>query len=153
MRNVFLRFCSALTGFSAAELEGSGLVDAYQDLLDTTLGFELAAKFYVLAASVVSAGSDTAQADRIVAQVLPDPVFWPVAEGLLTLWYVGWWKALPNDWYTAQNLPVPSAGNSGLAHVPFASAYTEQLSYRAASAHPPGVKPTGYGSWSLPPVF
>ena len=34
-----------------------------------------------------------------------------------------------------------------------AQAYTAQLAYRAAGAHPPGANPTGYGSWSLDPVF
>lgn len=152
MRNLFLQLSSDLTGFSAAELEGTGLVDTYQSLIESVLGPALSAKFHALA-EVVTTGDEATRTQQITTQLVPDAVFWPVAESLVRLWYLGSWKALPDQWYAAQNLPPPKAGDSGASHVPSGASYVEQLSYRAAGAHPPGAKATGYGSWSLPPVF
>ena len=59
----------------------------------------------------------------------------------------------PASWYQGANSPVPPGVTPGTPATLPAQAYTAQLAYRAAGAHVPGANPTGYGSWSLDPVF
>jgi hypothetical protein len=151
-RAVFLDFCSVITGYSNFILEGTGLVDTYQELIETVLGPKLSSEFYGLAKSVVSHPNIDERENQVRTSVLSSSTFWPVVSGLIALWYLGTWAQLPDRWYAAAGLPVPGPNDPGRTHVPTPGAYTEQLSYRTAVAHPPGAKPTGYGSWSTPPV-
>jgi hypothetical protein len=151
-RPIFLRFCSEITGYTCFKLEGTSLVDTYQKLLEDVLGSKLE-EFYNLIESVVSLEKPEQREEKISATLLPPSIYWPVVSGLISLWYLGYWSRLPDSWYLATGLPVPGPNDPGRTHVPSAAAYTEQLSYRTAGAHPPGAKPTGYGGWSIPPVF
>ncbi len=90
---------------------------------------------------------------RIRTSLLPPSKFWPVVSSLIGLWYLGIWTQLPDSWYAATGLPIPGSNDPGSTHTPSQLAYIEQLSYRTADAHTPGAKPTGFGSWSTPPVL
>jgi hypothetical protein len=153
MRDLFVQFCSEITGFPDASLEGTGLVETYRKLIEQVLGDELVTQFYDLVELIVRLEGVEARQKQIVASVLPSTIFWPVTSNLISLWYLGVWTQLPATWYQAQGLPLPGTDDAGKTHVPSDSAYVEQLSYRVAGAHPPGAKPTGFGSWSIPPVF
>lgn len=147
-RSLFVDFCSIITGRSGLELLGTCLVDTYQDLLSQILGPKLS-DFYDLASSVVKAPGDREEAAQAI---LPASTFWPVITSLMGLWYLGTWTQLPDQWYAQAGLPVPGLNDAGHTHTPSALAYIEQLSYRTANAHPPGAKPTGFGSWGLQPA-
>lgn len=129
-RRLFLDLCSELTGFSRFELEGTGLVEAHQKLLEGVLGEPMSERFYALAAAVLSSDAAADREQKIRETLLPPAPFWPVVSSLITLWYLGTWDG----------------------HTPSPLAYVEQLSYQAAHAHPPGAKPTGWGSWAKAPV-
>jgi len=152
-RKTFLHFCGAITGYSPLELEGTGLVDDYQELLEQVIGQALVLEFYNLAAPIVALEDPAARDERIRSAILPSSVFWPIVANLISLWYLGFWNTLPDSWYTLTGWPKPGPGEVGFGHVPSAKAYIEQLSYRTAGAHTPGAKPTGFGSWAIPPVF
>jgi hypothetical protein len=150
-RSKFLQFCSDITGYSTAQLEGTGLVDTYLALIDSVQGPK-APGFHELVAKVGAVPADDREA--FIRDVLAGTDLYPtVIRALISLWYLGVWTQLPNDWYTAAGLPKPGPSDPGFTHVPSSTAYIEQLSYRTASAHSPGARPTGFGSWSLPPVF
>ena len=149
----FLNFNAEITGYSAVDLEGTGLVAGYQQLLEGALGENLTKQFYALANGVLAYKDPAQRENEMRTKVLPSTIFWPIVANLIALWYLGTWTVLPDTWYIATGMTKPGVGEPGSTHVPSAQAYIEQLSYRTAGAHTPGAKPTGYASWSIPPVF
>lgn len=98
----FLNLSCRLTGFDAATLQGTGLVEAYHDLVLESLGEEGLQ-------GLTDGGSG--------------------ARRLIRLWYTGHWDGAMVS----------------------AAAYRAGLLWRAIGVSPPGARPPGYGSWSLPP--
>jgi len=151
-RRTFLHFSAELTGYSTGDLEGTGLVDAYQALLEDQVGKDPAAQWYATARRVLRCRSSRAREHAMRVDVLASPILWPVCTALIVLWYQGVWS-LPPSWYALTHATPPRGTVPGVPLVPSAAAYTRQLAYRAAGAHPPGANPTGFGSWAIPPVF
>jgi hypothetical protein len=151
-RDVFLSFCSEITGFSRFDLEGTGLVDTYHQLLQKILGARLSEDLALIVSDVLIYPASSAARRQAFQQSLMAPsLFPPVVSNLILLWYLGIWNRLPDTWYGAMGLPIPGASDAGNTHVPSLSAYTNQLSYRTAFANSPGSNPLGYASWSYPP--
>jgi hypothetical protein len=152
-RKSFLLICSEITGYSGFELESTGLVDAYYQLLSRILGPQLAEEFARSIDDVLMTSPDTPENQAAFDQGLGPPSrFWPVISALVVLWYLGIWNQLPDSWYATVGLALPSESDAGRTHVPSELAYIEQLSYKTADAHPPGAKATGFGSWSWKPT-
>jgi hypothetical protein len=150
-RQLFVELCSELTGYSCVELEGTGLVEAYQQLLEDVVGTTVATEIHDHAEVILA--SEVADRPGKLHQLLLQPSrYASVMSSLLYLWYLGTWNRLPDSWYHETCLRFPGSDSLGNTHVPSALAYVEQLSYRTALAHPPGAKPTGWGSWSREPV-
>ncbi len=151
-RDTFLAFCSEITGYSAVELEGTGLVDTYHQLLLKVLGEALSENLGLLVSDVLSqpAGSD-ARRKAYQSSLMAPSLFQPVVANLIQLWYLGVWTRLPDTWYGAVGRPIPGAADAGNTHVPCITAYTNQLSYRSAFTNAPGSNPLGFASWSYPP--
>lgn len=120
----FLELSCRLTGFEAGTLQGTGLVEAYHDLLLQSLGEE---RFRWLVEG------DAAAASRQVGPEAPAAPQGPggdaLARRLIRLWYSGHWDGA---------MVSPAAYRGGLL-------------WRAIGVSPPGARPPGYGSWSLPP--
>ena len=152
-RAVFLAFSAELTGYGETELEGTGNVDTYQALVEQQAGPIICDMFYAAAEGVVQASGAAARAEAMRIDVLASPTVWPLCQAIVTLWYLGGWTTPPAAWYHGANSPMPPGVTPGNPITLAAQAYTAQLAYRAAGAHPPGANPTGYGSWSLDPVF
>jgi hypothetical protein len=151
--STFLSFCELITGYSVLDLTGTGLAGSYKSILDAALGPAMAQRFYLMASQILAVQDVTQREIDMRENVLASPIFWPVVSNLMSLWYLGAWNVLPDAWYIASGQTKPGVGESGSSCVPSAAAYIEQLSYLTAGAHTPGAKPTGYGSWSVPPVF
>jgi hypothetical protein len=152
-RSTFLAFSAELTGYGEIELEGTGLVDAYQALLEEQAGRAIAKQFYEVAGRVVGHRTAAGRAEAMRIDVLPSPTLWLLASTLIVLWYQGSWTTPPASWYAGAGSAPPKGVTPGRTFVPSAQAYTAQLAYRGAGAHPPGANPTGFGSWSIAPVF
>ena len=152
-RSMFLDFCGEVTGYSAFDLEGTGLVDDHHQLVQAVLGPELTEALgeRLRVALAYPAGSEGRRLAIAELRASGSP-FGPVVTALMSLWYLGTWNQLSDAWYAAVGRPVPGAADPGRTHVPSALAYIEQLSYRTALAHTPGAKATGFGSWSKPPI-
>ena len=149
-RKSFLLICSEITGYTSFELEGTGLVDSYHQLLRQILGPQVTEEFAKSIDNVLVTEPDTVERQAAVERVLEPPSqFWPVISGLVSLWYLGTWNQLPDSWYAAVGLALPGKNDAGRTHVPSQLGYIEQLSYKTADTHPPGAKPTGFGSWGL----
>lgn len=149
----FLELSAELTGYSATDLEGTGLVDVYQPLLEQQVGPTITALLYSTARRVLAHESEEARAHHMKVEILASPQLWPVCAMLTSAWYLGAWTCLPASWYAFVGEPVPKGLVPGSTSVPTAMCYVQQLSFRGAGAHPPGALPTGHGSWGIPPVF
>jgi hypothetical protein len=153
-RRHFLQLSAEVTGYSPTDLEGTGLVDEYLALLQGELGAEVMGDLDKATRHVLSHRRAEARARAMQLQILASPVLWPVVAGIVQLWYLGSWTSMSTQWYALAGFKKhPPGVKPGKSRVPSAQAYEQQLSFRGAGAHPPGAKPTGHGSWSMPPVF
>jgi hypothetical protein len=152
-RRTFLHYSAELTGYSMAALEGTGLVDEYRALVEGDVGPQATALLYATARRALRHRGVKARAHAMQVDVLASPIIWPLSAALIQLWYTGAWTSMSAAWYGLVGLKPPKGVTPGKTVVPSALAYTQQLAFRDAGAHPPGANPTGYGSWSIPPVF
>jgi hypothetical protein len=151
-RDVFLKFSSEVTGYSPFDLEGTGLVDTYCQLLQMILGPRISEELGLKMSSVLnSPASSVARREAFQRSFAAPSLFQPVAANLILLWYLGTWYRLTDTWYGAVNLPIPGASDPGNTHVPSINAYIHQLSYRSAFVSAPGSNPPGFASWAIPP--
>lgn len=132
----FLDLSCRLTGFSRAELQGTGMADAYWRLL-LDIGGE-----HCVGLLLRQPRDD----DAIAQLMLPDPDTGPLARNLIALWYLGLWNQLPLDWRDRHG-----AHAQDVTHYPSPEAYAQGLVWQSFHGHPQGAKQQGYGSWALAP--
>lgn len=153
-RRHFLQLSAEVTGYEEFELEGTGLVDEYLAILQGQLGPAVMRELGEATRHVMSHKRTDARAHAMRIRILASPILWPVVAGIMQLWYLGSWTSMSAQWYQLAGFKtVPADVTPGKTKVPSPQAYEQQLAYRGAGAHPPGAKPTGHGSWSIPPVF
>jgi len=132
-RGRFVELSEVLTGFDAAELESTGMVQPYLTLLTELVGDQIVGE--LLAASVDDVGA-----------LMEHPCHGPLCRNLIVLWYLGQWDQLPAAWRTAYG-----AHPDDVTRIVSAAAYKEGLVWPTMGSHPPGAKQPGFGSWALPP--
>src|ERR1700674_5258788 len=91
-RRTFLALSSEITGYSEMALEGTGLVDEYQSLVEQAIGPAVTAELYSLAHLVLRHRSAAARNHAMRVDILASAVAWPVVSNLITLWYTGVWN-------------------------------------------------------------
>jgi len=157
-RSSFLDLSSELTGYSVIDLEGTGLVDQYFELLEHEIGNDVSEILYSTSKTVLLLKGKSRE-HAMAVEIAASPLLWPICQSLVNLWYLGQWNRMSGNWYKYFARIKPPSSNPvkgvdpGKSFVPSAQAYTEQLGYRGAGAHPPGAHPSGFGSWGLDPVF
>jgi len=152
-REAFAEFSAEVTGYTAFELEGTGLIDTHHKLLEEILGPHLTGELGRLITDILCYPPASAEREKAIRDSLQaTSIFWPVVSSLISLWYMGMWTQLPEAWYATAGLPLPGPRDVGRTHTPSALAYVAQLSYRTAHAHTPGANPTGFASWAFPPI-
>ena len=140
----FLSLSAALTGFSVAQLQGTGMGAAYLDELVAVVGDELTTGL-TRAGTLALRWPDDVE-EQIRLRVMEDPDLGPVARNLVVLWYTGSWSQLPADWRERHG-----AGSLDADRLLSAQSWTEALMWPAIGAHPTGAKPPGFASWVGPP--
>ena len=140
----FSSLSEVLTGFTKVELAGTDMLRIYYAKLLAVVGTEIAADLFSHWQALMDAASDRAPA--AAAEVLQHPKFGPLGKNIITMWYLGIWKELPQAW--ANTFGV-SAGDRD--HVISADAYTEGLAWRSMGTHPMAARQPGFGTWSFPP--
>lgn len=146
--DAFLAFSSRVTAFSVFDLLGTGQAEAYLAAVTDAVGEDVVADLLAADATVAErAGGDEDRTTELLrAEVFSDDRLGPVARGVVKVWYLGTWYALPSTWHEAYG----GRGADATAVVS-ATAYTEGLVWPAIGANPPGAKGPGYGTWALPP--
>ena len=126
----FIELSRLLTGFSRIDLEATGLVTTYLDVLEQDVSETLLADLFGLAAKIASQSKTLEQMEEDTrVQIIANPKYGTLAKNIVKMWYLGSW-------------------NGGVVS---AEAYKEGLLWPAIGSHPQAAKQPGYGSWSLPP--
>lgn len=142
----FVALSGALTGYTAAELRGTGMGETYLAHVAAIVGESFAARMWQVGHDVVHrAGHDLES--EIELRMLDDPDFGPVARNLIVLWYTGQWVQLPREW-RQRNGANPNDVDAILS----ADSYTEGLVWNAIGTHPQGAKAPGFATWVTPPT-
>ncbi|MGE0442798.1 MAG: hypothetical protein AB7L66_10480 [Gemmatimonadales bacterium] len=144
----FVTLSVTLTGFDAAELWGTGLVETYYGLLPSIVGDGMYGRFMTRWYYTWQRGEGNEQLldELVTEQILEDPDFGPLARNLVYLWYTGQWNQLPADWRNRNG-----AWANDATFIVSSAAYTEGLVWKAMGTHPPAARQPGFGSWALPP--
>ena len=141
----FGQFCElsvALTGFSPAELEATGMLRTYFDELGLVLGRAIRQKYFASNLGPVV--------------LLSDEELWgPLTRNLIRMWYLGQWKKLPVGWGAKQLGKEDFDGfdefGRNVDRVISPGAYREGLVWKAVGVNPMGAKEPGFASWKEPP--
>ena len=142
----FLELSAALTGYDTAELQGTGMVEAYLDFTWRAVGSRVIGEL-LTAWCDLQKGSGGAPTERSLrAAILASPRLGPVARNVVVLWYLGQWNQLPADWRDRHG--ADAVDQNGIISP---EAYVQGLVWDAIGTHPQGAKQPGYGSWALPP--
>lgn len=144
----FIAFSVTLTGFDAAELWGTGMVQTYYALFPSIVGEAIFGRLMTrwYETWLRGEGDDRLLETLTREQIFEDPDLGPLARNLTTLWYTGQWNQLPADWRN-----VHGAAANDTTFIVSSKSYTEGLVWKAIQAHPQGAKQPGFGSWALPP--
>lgn len=134
----FVALSAELTGFSAAELWATGMVEPYRTAVRERVGGE---QLDELAAAVsctaASGGTPVRPADEALGEL---------AVAVAYLWYTGSWPGLPE--------PVRARLGCAADDEPFTvhpDSYAAGLVWRTFGGHAPATHAPGFGSWSRPP--
>lgn len=136
----FLAVSAALTGFSVAQLHGTGMGPTYLDEVTAIVGEALTVA--LTREGALALRWPDAVDDQLRLRVMDDPDLGPIARNLVVLWYTGGWVQLPAEW-RERNGASSLDGDRLLS----AQSWTEGLVWPAIGAHPTGAKPPGFGSW------
>ena len=140
----FLALSACYTGFTVAQLQGTGMAAIYYKVVNTIINSNIVGAMLLEFQTIVNA-SDSDH-ETAAMQMLEDPKFGPVIKNIVTLWYLGQWNQMPSQWRNKYG-----ANAADRDHVISGQSYKQGLVWTAMGAHPMGTKQQGYGAWSLPP--
>lgn len=128
----FLEISTFLTGFSAVELLGTGMLETYYNVVIDQNAQVFTDAFFATSEKILAdyRPSPLIIKEKIATRLLPDSLFGGLAKGIITMWYMGSWGG---------NIISPQT-------------YVQGLVWGVAGTHPPGAKQPGYGSWSKLPL-
>jgi hypothetical protein len=144
----FVAISTVLTGYSRAELFGTGCADEYWHQVRRVVPAHILAEFLENASKLESDQKidPEAVAREIRTHYLASEKLGPVARTLIQLWYLGQWVPLPPAWRRSFG-----ASRFDVSRVISVLAYKEGLVWDAIGAHPMGAKQQGFGSWAKEP--
>jgi hypothetical protein len=145
---LFVSLSVTLTGFDAAELHSTAMVQTYYTLIPSIIGDRLFGELLTRWRDtyIRGDGDEPELLELVKTQILDDPSYGPLARNLGALWYLGMWNQLPAAWRN-----VHGAWANDVTFVVSTQSYTEALVWKAIHTHPPAAKQPGFGSWALPP--
>ena len=136
--NTFENLSIVLTGFSRADIVGTGLLETYFKTAESELGGEnlndLLSAFQRI--KITDPNNPTPNELRNVQELVSSETYKTAMAQIIKLWYLGEWiSESENDSYIVSS-----------------KSYLEGLIWKAIAAHPMGGKQPGYGTWSFAPL-
>ncbi|MCX4404263.1 hypothetical protein OOK58_01690 [Streptomyces sp. NBC_01728] len=132
----FAALSANLTGFDCRELQETGMMHTYRQVVVDQAGAE---RLDRLAGSVAGSPDGPPRLEDDSAREL--------ARAITHLWYVGTWPGLPHPLSPDNGASAPEAG----PYVVSSRAYEQGLVWRAFGGNAPGTAAQGHGSWADAP--
>lgn len=146
----FAELSAELTGFTVAELEGTGLVESHFTEVRELVGERIFGRLLINWNKVRSESRNQKELEAGIEKEIFGPrwggLLGPIALNIVRLWYLGNWFQMPREWRHKYG-----AGANDQTRVVSADAYREGLVWDAICAHPTAAKQPGFGSWAFPP--
>jgi hypothetical protein len=144
----FYALSVVLTGYSAFELHGTGVGQAYFEAVNKIVGDEIFAELLTTFRDVEQQadGEEDKLEREMRNRILSNPKLGPIARSIIKMWYLGNWSQLPQEWYDKYSKPSQTVAD----YVISAQSYVEGLVWKAMGSHPMGAKWPGFGTWSEP---
>lgn len=135
---LFENLSIVLTGFSRAEIVGTGLLQTYFDTVKKELGKDtFEAILNAIQSIKISNPEHLSDKDsRQITDLMGNINFKTPVGQIIQLWYLGEWVV---GTFNPENYIISS------------ESYLEGLIWKAIAAHPMGGKQPGYGTWGFPP--
>jgi hypothetical protein len=132
----FLELSEYLTGFNKADLLGTGMLEVYFNTFASNVDQAAAQTFWqqVNAILAESKGKEDKALSLIRERLIGKDSGMTLPQQIILLWYTGSW--------------TDGQGNTRIIS---SEAYRQSLLWPAITAHVPGAKQPGFGSWSLSP--
>jgi len=132
----FEEMSAVLTGFSLADIQGTGMSEAYLVFLEERKPpvpiDGLLSAFDNLHLDPANLSTEDLS---MISLVLEDKAIGPLSRQIIFMWYTGQWNYGKEDTFVISE-----------------KAYIESFSYVASGAHPAGAKQPGFGTWQFPPL-
>ena len=144
---LFLQLSEALTGYSSADLHGTGLLETYYNEVRDIVGGRIFGRLLLTWKEIRDeAGTRILEDEEVRTRILGNAMLGPIARNIITMWYVGNWNQLPRVWRQKYGAQARDQ-----TRVISARAFREGLIWNAIGAHPPTAKSPGFGTWAAPP--
>lgn len=130
----FESLSAVLTGFSLADIQGTGLAATYLKKVDEFVqGDQLNELFGSFLQLKIDPSAELDLRQKMaVAELMEHDRFGSMMRTIIEIWYTG-------------QMPAPDGS------IISSRAYIEGLVWRAIAAHPMGAKQPGFGTWAFPP--
>ncbi|ANF49079.1 hypothetical protein A0O34_00250 [Chryseobacterium glaciei] len=129
--DVFMAISGTLTGFSANELQSTGLAETYYKHILGQIETATFLEFLNVSKSILeNSFSQDQLRNAIQSEIMADPGMQDMSNNIITMWYLGTWEGT----YVNE------------------LSYKESLVWNVMHAHPPGAKQPGFKSWAVQPV-
>ncbi len=138
---LFKKLSAIITGFTVADIEGTGMAKTYLDVIKKELG-EVWTKQLLITLSRYDLDRVLKNNDHVkkatinsvgIEEVLHDKKYSDQIKLIIYLWYTGQW-------------------NGANPYIISSAAYIEGFIWKAIGAHPMGAKQPGFDTWSFPPL-
>ena len=137
-QDTFEKLSIILTGFSKADLTGTGMLEPYWSVVQNEISEEVLNSLLQAIDKLTIKDLEELSVSELseVNAIVEQPAFKNVVKQIIQLWYLGEWIV---EEYSPQNYIVSS------------QSYLEGLIWKAIQAHPMGGKQPGFGTWAFPP--
>ncbi len=136
---VFEKLSIILTGFSKADIIGTGMLQTYFDTIHTELeeGLFFELLFEVQKITVTNPEQPSTDELQNISELVSHSKYETAISQIIQLWYLGEWVFSPTS---DQNYIISS------------QSYLEGLIWKSIAAHPMGGKQPGFGTWGFAPL-
>lgn len=143
----FRQMSSVFTGFSPADIQGTGLTNQFFETIHNNLGNDSFVELMILFRRLEQQSNNNEElTKKLRHEIFASPKHGPLARNIIQLWYTGNWNSLSQSWVSTYG-PI----NNNQTYVVSAEGYLNGLVWPAIGAHPMGGKQEGFATWSFTP--
>ncbi|MBL4704595.1 MAG: hypothetical protein JKY54_08745 [Flavobacteriales bacterium] len=142
----FRKMSAVFTGFSQADLQGTGLNELLFNTIQKTLATGILNELLELFDDLCHKHEQqSAFKDEVRKQIFESEKYGPLARNIIQVWYTGTWYQMADDWIKYYG------STNNVDFIVSAESYVNGLVWPAIGSHPMGAKQEGFGTWAFKP--